>query len=250
MLFSKAYAALLVNALSVQASKLPFPQQLGKFTSGSAAHLDLEELRQSYSIDQVEGGPGKTTHEKIKHDYGRWRGFIPEHIAKREAEPASPTVTGTVQATPQPGDAEYYIPLKIESQTFHVILDTGSSDFWVWSKELPKADWGKHSIYQETGKKYTNPAETWDISYVDGSGASGNVWFDNITLGGIQTGMAVEAATKLSSSFLKGANDGLIGFAYEIGNTCSPYQCFTFMDLVEPKLKSRLFTSTLRKGKP
>lgn len=64
---------------------------------------------------------------------------------------------------------------------------------------------------------------TWDISYADGSGASGVVGTDTVKIGGTTvTGQAVELANKVSSAFVSDEADGLIGMAFSNINTGKP----------------------------
>ena len=52
------------------------------------------------------------------------------------------------------------------------------------------------------------PNATWKIQYGDGSTASGDVYTDNVTVGGITVkGQAVEAAQKVSSQFAQDVNN-------------------------------------------
>jgi len=64
---------------------------------------------------------------------------------------------------------------------------------------------------------------TWNISYGDGSGASGDVGTDNVTLGSVTiTGQAVELAKSISTQFIRDAGDGLLGLAWPNINTVKP----------------------------
>lgn len=64
---------------------------------------------------------------------------------------------------------------------------------------------------------------TWNISYGDGSGASGDVGTDNVALGAVTiTGQAVELANSVSSQFVNNAGDGLLGLAWPNINTVKP----------------------------
>lgn len=89
--------------------------------------------------------------------------------------------------------------------------------------------------------------ETWNISYGDGSGASGVVYADTVVVGGATvTGQAVEAATSVSAEFQSGASDGLLGLGYESGNTCAPNKCQTFFGNLLGSTPSPLFTADLQ----
>jgi aspergillopepsin I len=57
---------------------------------------------------------------------------------------------------------------------------------------------------------------TWNIKYEDGSGASGTVGTDVVTVGGTSvSGQAVEIAMEVSSGFVSDTNiDGLLGLAF------------------------------------
>ena len=82
-----------------------------------------------------------------------------------------------------------------------------------------------HNIYDPSKSSTAKKAKgSWNISYGDGSSASGNVYSETVTVGDIAIpGQAVELAEKLSSSFLQdGGNDGLLGLAWPAINTVSP----------------------------
>ena len=92
--------------------------------------------------------------------------------------------------------------------------------------------------------------ETWNITYGDGSGASGTVYADKVVVGGVTaTTQAVEAATSVSSQFTQDTdNDGLLGLAFSSINTVKPQQQNTFFDTVKSSLAKQLFTADLKKG--
>lgn len=94
------------------------------------------------------------------------------------------------------------------------------------SSELAKTSKSKgHNIYNPTKSSTAKKASgSWNISYGDGSSASGNVYTETVTVGDIAIpGQAVELAEKLSSSFLQdGSNDGLLGLAWPAINTVTP----------------------------
>ncbi|KAI0677724.1 acid protease [Trametes maxima] len=151
---------------------------------------------------------------------------------------------------------EYVVPVKIGTPgvSLNLDFDTGSSDLWVWSSELARASRYKgHTIYDpsksSTAKKTSG---SWNISYGDGSSASGNVYTDNVTVADITIpGQAVELAEKLSPSFLQdGGNDGLLGLAWPQINTVQPKAVATPVEnLISKKLiDPPVFTVKLGRG--
>ncbi|KAL1600631.1 hypothetical protein SLS60_007018 [Paraconiothyrium brasiliense] len=147
---------------------------------------------------------------------------------------------GEVKAEDQMNDALYLCPVEIGTppQVCYLDFDTGSSDLWLWSMELPPATQaaGKssgHNIYNpkssSTWKKISGAS--WMIRYGDGSSASGIVGTDNVTLGGLCVeNQAIELASKLSPQFTRGAGDGLVGLAFDNINTVKPKPVKTLVD--------------------
>ncbi|KAK6423427.1 hypothetical protein LTR95_016538 [Oleoguttula sp. CCFEE 5521] len=139
------------------------------------------------------------------------------------------TITDNDQATDVEDNALYLVPVAIgtPAQTLNLDFDTGSSDLWVWSTELPSATTKNatgHTIFNPTkSSTFEKTASTWKISYGDGSSASGDVGTDTVNIGGlIIKQQAVELAKTLSSSFASGQGDGLLGLAFGTINTVTP----------------------------
>lgn len=86
--------------------------------------------------------------------------------------------------------AQYAVPVSFGTppQDYDILFDTGSSDLWVWGTQcqselcqaLPGYDAAKSSSHAEA--QYPHPLL---VSYVDGSGASGNFTRDVVAVGGI-----------------------------------------------------------------
>ncbi|KAK6516144.1 Type I transmembrane sorting receptor [Arthrobotrys conoides] len=170
-----------------------------------------------------------------------------KEVAKRYAD-------SSVTATPESGDVEYTIPVKIgtPAQTLNLNLDTGSSDLWVFSNSQVTSQLTGHDVYNpsksSTWKKLAG--FSWSIQYADGSGASGDVGTDTVTIGSSTVGtQVVEIAKTVSSSFTSGSNDGLIGLAYGKLNTVSPVQAKTWFENIMSSLSNKLFTATLYHNK-
>ncbi|KAK6599610.1 eukaryotic aspartyl protease [Botrytis cinerea] len=155
------------------------------------------------------------------------------HKSQTQRVLAKKTATGEngeVPAEDQQNDSEYLCPVQIgtPAQTLMLDFDTGSSDLWVWSTELPKATTSNatgHTIFDPKKSSTFKAAKSskWQISYGDSSSASGTVGTDTVSLGGLAIkNQAVELATKLSAQFEQGAGDGLLGLAWGSINTVTP----------------------------
>jgi hypothetical protein len=135
-----------------------------------------------------------------------------------------------VTANDTQNDSEYLVSVQIGTppQTFSLDFDTGSSDLWLWSTELPKSTLeqaSSHSIFDPSKSSTfkSSSGSKWQISYGDSSSASGTVGTDNVSIGNITIkDQAVELASKLSTQFVEGAGDGLLGLAWGNINTVTP----------------------------
>ncbi|KAK4494895.1 hypothetical protein PRZ48_014251 [Zasmidium cellare] len=168
---------------------------------------------------------------------------------------ASPTGTGTgsedgvVSANPEENEKEYLSPVTIGGQKLNLNFDTGSADLWVFSNKLTKQEIGEHSIYDESKSSTWQLLDgaTWNITYGDGSGASGIVGYDTVDVGGSTVDkQAVELATQISDQFESDLNmDGLLGLAFTAINTVEPQPQKTFFENLLPDLSSPVFTADL-----
>ncbi|KAJ6594701.1 acid protease [Mycena capillaripes] len=164
--------------------------------------------------------------------------------------------SGDVPAESVQNGAEYIVPVKIGTPgvTLNLDFDTGSSDLWVWSSELTGVSKTGHNIYDPSKSKTASKQarSTWNISYGDGSSASGNVYLDTVTIGGVAVPkQAVELAEKMSAQFSSGeGSDGLLGLAWPAINTVSPSPVKTpVQNMIDQKLISQpLFTVKLDRG--
>ncbi|KAK4546892.1 hypothetical protein LTR36_001624 [Oleoguttula mirabilis] len=149
-------------------------------------------------------------------------------LAKKDATTGQ---TGDVPAEDVDSNAEYLAAVQVGTpgQKLNLDFDTGSADLWVFSTELPsseqKSGTTTHNIFDSskstTWKETTG--STWNISYGDGSTASGDVGTDVLTIGGLVVkDQAIELAKTLSTSFASGPGDGLLGLAWGSINTVTP----------------------------
>ncbi|KIJ53291.1 hypothetical protein M422DRAFT_25704 [Sphaerobolus stellatus SS14] len=205
----------------------------------------------------------------IAHDAHtkKHRGHVLRH--KKKHAPADPTEPSTGSGSSPPAgtgpasevpaddvqnDLEYVVPVTIGTPgvTLNLDFDTGSSDLWVWSSEL-RSSLAGHNIYKPTASSTAKAVSgaTWNISYGDGSSASGNVFTDTVKIGTLSIpNQAVELAEKLSSSFLQeGGSDGLLGLAWPSINTVQPTAVATPVEnIINQNLGQGVFSVALDQG--
>ncbi|TVY21466.1 Aspergillopepsin-1 [Lachnellula arida] len=153
-----------------------------------------------------------------------------KHGSATSSTAATGEESGEVGAEDQQNDSEYLCPVAIgtPAQTLNLDFDTGSADLWVWSSELSstiKSQGTGHTIFDPSKSSTWKAASgsTWKISYGDSSSASGDVGTDNVNLGGLVVkNQAVELAKQMSTQFVQGAGDGLLGLAFGSINTVTP----------------------------
>ncbi|KAH9881972.1 hypothetical protein J1614_001143 [Plenodomus biglobosus] len=161
--------------------------------------------------------------------------------------------SGTVAANPEPNAALFLSPVDVGGQILNLDFDSGSSDLWMFSTELDAETIGNHAAF-DASKSATFKQATgsqFKISYGDGSGASGTVGTDTVTIGGVTVeNQVIELADTVSQSFIQDTNtDGLVGLAFSNLNTITtgtkktPQR--TFFDNVMSSLELPVFTADL-----
>lgn len=121
----------------------------------------------------------------------------------------------------------------------------------MFSDKLPLTQRVGHTWYalENTTTGQIQDGYSWKISYGDGSGASGIVYADKVTVGEVTaTRQAVEAATSVSTEFIQESSDGLLGLGFGHTNTIKPTKQPTFFENIKPTLKEPLFTVSLKKN--
>ncbi|KAI2618239.1 endothiapepsin [Hypoxylon sp. NC1633] len=208
----------------------------------------------TFSVPQVRN-PGFKPHgpAQLARTYLKYGVKLPDGLAKIMADfNVFRRDSGSATATPEQYDIQYLTPVSIGTppQLLNLDFDSGSSDLWVFSTEMPAGSVNGQTQYDpsqsSTAKKVSGA--TWDISYGDGSSSNGDVYTDVVTVGGVSfNSQAVEAATKVSSQFTSDTNnDGLLGLAFSSINTVQPKPQKTFFDNVAPNLDSAVWTADLK----
>ncbi|KAJ5289079.1 Penicillopepsin-1 [Penicillium angulare] len=214
--------------------------------AGLAALASAAPTTGKYSIKQVARPATKTTSFAAQYAraLSKFGATVPSHV--REA-----VASGVATNEPTTDDEEYLTPVDVGGTTLQLDFDTGSSDLWVFSTELPSSEQSGHDVYNPSKSGKVLSGATWDISYGDGSSASGNVYTDDVTVGGVTvSGQAVEAAKKISSEFVQDTNDGLLGLAFDSINTVSPTPQKTWFSNAQSQLAKPIFGVALKHNAP
>ncbi|CAE6436821.1 unnamed protein product [Rhizoctonia solani] len=102
-------------------------------------------------------------------------------------------------------------------QSFLIDFDTGSADLWVPSSSCRTSECSPHNKYTASSSSTSkSQSGTFSIQYGDGSTASGPVYSDSVTVGGLSV-----------TSFASDPEDGIMGLAF---NAISSIGKPTFID--------------------
>ncbi|KAJ8117162.1 hypothetical protein OPT61_g1587 [Boeremia exigua] len=219
----------------------------------SAVAATPVQKRDAFSVQQVKhnihlkNGPGQVA--KTLRKYGK---VVPQHI-QAAADARANTIAALATSGSEPAnpsdeyDSSYLSPVTIGSTTVNLDFDTGSADLWVFSSLQASSQLSGHDYYKVDASKLKS-GYSWKISYGDGSGASGKVYADTVTVAGVTaTSQAVEAATSVSAAFSQDSDtDGLLGLAFSTINTVSPTRQNTWFDTVKSSLAKPLFAVNLK----
>ncbi|KAF8598174.1 acid protease [Ceratobasidium sp. AG-I] len=124
-------------------------------------------------------------------------------------------------------------------KTFNVDFDTGSSDFFLASDQCPTAQCaGKNLLTAAQSSTSAATANTFQISFGDGSAVRANVVMDVISMGELAiTNSGVGAVTQLSQSFTNAGgdtSDGLMGMASPVLAESKQNPYFTNLAALSP----------------
>jgi len=228
----------LIATLTIPSLVLAAPPPLGSGT------FTVSQVR---NTNYVKHGP-----LALAQAYRKYGVTFPDDLAAVVANILQKRETGSETTTPEEFDIAYLTPVSIGNppQVLNLNFDTGSSDLWVFSTELPSSSINGQTTYDpsKSNTAHELPGYIWDIKYADNSTCNGNVYSDIVTIGGLTViNQSVEAAQQVSKSFTDSPNmDGLVGLAFSSLNTVHPLQQRTFLDMALPYLDLPVLTADLR----
>ncbi|CCG81285.1 putative Aspartic-type endopeptidase [Taphrina deformans PYCC 5710] len=114
-------------------------------------------------------------------------------------------------------DSEFLSAIQIGSngETLDVVMDTGSSDLWMFSSDCVGCT-GTHDYYHpSTSKTFVNTTTPFSIGYGDGSSTSGILGFDTVTVAGVPVqAQSIDVAHTISTDLLSNVMDGILGLGF------------------------------------
>ena len=124
----------------------------------------------------------------------------------------------TVSETLDNEEALYFANVTVgtPSQNFRLHIDTGSSDMWLNSpnsqvcrtRKSPCLDSGTYNANASSTSKYVS--SDFNVSYVDGSGSSGDYVTDNVGIGGKTLN-----ALQFGVGYVSSTPEGILGIGYQ-----------------------------------
>lgn len=148
-------------------------------------------------------------------------------------------------------DSFYFMPIGIGSppRSVNVLMDTGSSDFWIADascskssgcpSSMPLYDPSKSSSFKSSDRKFTTP-------YGDGTNeVSGMLGADDVTMAGYRVnGLTFGRVSRLTGSTIQPPASGLMGLGFE---SLSSSQSTPFWEVValQGKVKDPVFSFQL-----
>ncbi|OBS18349.1 hypothetical protein FPOA_10076 [Fusarium poae] len=214
-------------------------------------HFSIEQVKNPKFI---KSGPLALAHVYSKYGVPLPKGLEKAVKAIESSHSKRQSGRGSAFTILSDNGAEWLTPVQIgtPAQTLNLVFDTGSSDLWVFSTETTSSS-GHHEYNpakSSTAKRLAGA--TWSVEYVDGNTSSGDVYKDNVSVGGLAVAsQAVESAQRVSHNFEQMAGvDGLLGLGFSSSNTVRPTKQKTFFDNAITTLQSSVFTADLKHQKP
>ncbi|KGQ08425.1 Endothiapepsin [Beauveria bassiana D1-5] len=183
-------------------------------------------------------------------------------LAKRSSSSSGCATSGSVTAHPNAFvDGAYLIDVDIGTppRRFHLNLDTGSSDVWVYGSVIPDKFLSGQTQYDPARSRTAQlllPPVLWLAGYIDFSFVGGIVYRETVTVlteeGKGQGRLVVEdqglqVATVVSESIAQDRGmDGIMGLGFDKLNFAFPTKQKTWFSNIKHRLSAPLFTVDFR----
>ncbi|CUA68395.1 gastricsin [Rhizoctonia solani] len=167
-------------------------------------------------------------------------GFLKSSIFERQNEPLESKANDTLWA----GQIEIGTP----PQPFVVDFDTGSSDLWVPSSACLAHGCSSKRTFDALKSSSSKQQEgEFKITYGDGSGVSGPVYADTVTVGGMSAKGQLFSPINQTNGMEDYGTDGLMGLAFK---SISHLKAPTFIDTLfsQRKISKPVFSMRLVSG--
>ncbi|KAF8207165.1 aspartic peptidase A1 [Mycena galopus ATCC 62051] len=148
-------------------------------------------------------------------------GVISNLAANNDSNAPSVLAANSSQLVPDGPDLQFLLTVQLGTppRDFHVIVDSGSSDFWVGSESCTAqaggGGCGNHTFLgTDSSQSFVDAGKKFSVTYGSGA-ASGDLITDNLVLAGmVLSNHTFGVAHSLSEEFTSDANvDGLMGLA-------------------------------------
>lgn len=214
----------------------------------------LKRAYAKFGVTEPTPGPAALRKRNLNFGFGDISlvpgGDVAKKVKSAAANSTSGAEDGETSATGTQNDAQFLSPVKIGGQEIIVNFDSGSSDTWVFNTGLPAQSQQGHTVFDPNKSSTFKLLQgaSFNISYGDGSTASGPVGTDTVDIGGATVeAQAVGVPNDVSQAFVvDSAANGLVGLAFSKLNTVAPTQQKTFFDNVVSSLSQPVFTAQLR----
>lgn len=218
----------------------------------------LKRAYAKFGVTDPTSGPAALRKRDLKFGFGDISllpgGDVANRVSSAVADSAADNENGETTATGTNNDSQFLSPVSVGGQEIVVNFDSGSSDTWVFNTGLPANARRGHTLYDPSKSSTFKllKGQSFNISYGDGSTASGPVGTDVFDVGGSTfEAQAVGIPNQVSASFITdSASNGLVGMAFSKLNTVSPSPQKTFFDNVLSELSQPVFTAALRGDSP
>lgn len=238
----KTFDAFLISLVVAGSLAAGVPTE--SFSSANNARLSVTA---KHNVNFERNGP-----LALARIYNKFNKPVPQDIADAVTQTRQKRDTGSVTNTPEANDQAYLAPVQIgtPAQTLNLIFDTASADSWVFSTETASNQVKGQTLYDSKKSSTASLMSdfSWSVKYGSNATASGDVYTDILTIGGLSVkSQAFAAAKDVSEHFTSDpACSGVLGLAFSQANHVKPQKQQTFFDNIKATLDAPLFTVDLK----